>query len=309
MLGIGEIGVIGPATIATAAVAIPVALANLLLAFFIEPVLALFGAIGLGALCTAVVLGARSRIPKEEAVQRANLELFATSIQLVEAVGKLRVADAERRGFAHWSARFTSLKRSFYEAQLGFAGITAVTAAGAAIVTVLVFAGAATLGPGALKPATFVAFNTAFIQAVAGMLALSIVGTFVAGSAPLYRNARPILEAAREAEGPRTDPGELRGAVEMSHVSLRYSPDAPLVLDDVSFRVEPGEFLASVGASGVRKSSLVRVLLGFEQPQVGSVSYDGNGLDTLDVSAVRRQMGVVIQSAQLLPGNVLRNIV
>ncbi|MCW2991623.1 MAG: transporter related [Solirubrobacterales bacterium] len=309
ILGIGEIGMLGSATIATAAIALPVAVANLLLAFVIEPRLALFGALGLAGLSAAIVLGLRRRIALERDVQRANLDLFAASIQLVEAAGKLRVADAERRGFAHWSARFAALKRTFYAAQRSFAAITALTAGAAAVATVLVFAGAATLRHGALEPATFVAFNTAFVQAVAGVLALSVVATFVATAAPLYRHVRPVLEAVREADGQRTDPGVLSGAIEASHVSLRYAPDSPLVLDDVSFRVAAGEFLAIVGPSGSGKSSLVRVLLGFEGPALGSVTYDGKGLETLDLRAVRRQMGVVIQSARLLPGTVLRNIV
>jgi len=63
-------------------------------------------------------------------------------------------------------------------------------------------------------------------------------------------------------------------------------------------RIEPGEFVAIVGSSGSGKSTLLRLILGFEQPQSGVVAYDGKDLADLDVAAVRRQLGTVLQSSQ-----------
>ena len=81
------------------------------------------------------------------------------------------------------------------------------------------------------------------------------------------------------------------------------------MLRDVSFAVKPGTFLAIVGSSGSGKSTLLRLLLGMEQPQKGSVAYDGLALRDLDVASVRRQIGVVMQNGQLLPGTIFSNIV
>jgi ATP-binding cassette subfamily C protein len=230
-------------------------------------------------------------------------------MQLVEAAGKLRVADAERRGFAEWGKRFADLKRSFYDAQVGFAGATAVVASAPALGTLLLFLGAATLKTGAISGATFLAFNTAFIQALAAVTGLTNVATFLAQSVPLYENTRPILGAERETDVVKADPGELRGQIEMSHVSFRYAEDSPLVLDDFGFSAEPGEFVAFVGPSGAGKSSVMRVLLGFENAEVGTVRYDGKDIESLDPRALRRQMGVVVQSARLMPGDIFTNIV
>jgi ATP-binding cassette subfamily C protein len=118
-----------------------------------------------------------------------------------------------------------------------------------------------------------------------------------------------VLEATRETDAVRVDPGELRGQLDVAHVSLRYEEDSPLVLDDVTLAVEPGEFVAVVGPSGSGKSTLKRVLLGFEKPEDGTVRLDGEDIETLDPRAVRRQMGVVLQTAGLLPGDVFTNIV
>jgi ABC-type bacteriocin/lantibiotic exporter with double-glycine peptidase domain len=79
-------------------------------------------------------------------------------------------------------------------------------------------------------------------------------------------------------------------------------------LNGVSFTVDPGEFVAIVGSTGSGKSTILRLLLGFESPDSGSVFYDGHELDHLDVTDVRRQCGVVLQGGSLLPGDILTNI-
>jgi len=100
----------------------------------------------------------------------------------------------------------------------------------------------------------------------------------------------------------------LGGAIEVSHVSFRYAQDSPLVLDDITLRVEPGEFVAIVGPSGSGKSTLLRVLLGFETPAEGGVYYDGQALTGLDVRSVRQQIGVVLQHSQITAGDIYANI-
>jgi ABC-type bacteriocin/lantibiotic exporter with double-glycine peptidase domain len=82
-----------------------------------------------------------------------------------------------------------------------------------------------------------------------------------------------------------------------------------MVLDEVSFAVEPGEFVAIVGPTGCGKSTILRLLLGFETPQSGTVLYDGQDVGQLDIGAVRRQCGVVLQNGALLAGDLLTNIV
>jgi ABC-type bacteriocin/lantibiotic exporter with double-glycine peptidase domain len=193
--------------------------------------------------------------------------------------------------------------------QRGFAAVTTFTASATALGALAMFGGAATLPKGALTGATFIAFNTAFTQALSATTGLTGVATFLAQSRPLYDSARPVLGTRREMDTVQPDPGILSGAVEVSHVTFRYAPDAPVVLSDVSFTVEAGEFVAVVGPSGAGKSSLMRILLGFEQPEVGSVRYDGKDLDGLDLRSVRRQIGVVTQSVRLLPGDIFTNIV
>ena len=136
----------------------------------------------------------------------------------------------------------------------------------------------------------------------------SVVG-YAVQVVPLYERARPILEAPPEVDPAKAAPGDLSGEVELSHVSFRYQPDGPLILDDVSLHVKAGEFVAFVGPSGAGKSTIIRLLLGFESPASGSIYYDHEDLSGLDRQALRRQIGVVLQDGKLTPGDVFSNIV
>jgi NHLM bacteriocin system ABC transporter ATP-binding protein len=309
VMGIEQIRLLATSAVVTAILAIPIGIANLALAFILSPTLGLFGAGALLVVASVMVLLIRYQVPRQRLVQDATNDLFGVSMGLVESVGKLRVADASRRGFAEWGSRFTMLKKRFYDAQLGFAAVTSFTAAAPAIGTLMIIVGATTLKPGSLSGATFLAFNTAFIQALAAITGLTAVATFAAQAVPLWENTAPILQSPRETDEVKADPGELRGLIEMSHVSFRYAADGPLILDDVTFTAEPGEFVAFVGPSGAGKSSVMRILLGFETPEVGTTRYDGKDLDSVDPRALRRQMGVVTQSARLMAGDIFTNIV
>jgi ABC-type bacteriocin/lantibiotic exporter with double-glycine peptidase domain len=126
---------------------------------------------------------------------------------------------------------------------------------------------------------------------------------------PMYERAKPILTQALESQGSGDAKVQLQGSIEVSHVSFRYEPDGPLILDDVNLRIEHNEFVAVVGPSGSGKSTLLRVLLGFETPTEGGVFYDGQAMSSLDVRAVRQQIGVVLQNSRVMAGDIYSNIV
>jgi ATP-binding cassette subfamily C protein len=158
---------------------------------------------------------------------------------------------------------------------------------------------------GAMSAAQFLTFNTSVTLLLTSVTQLT--GAFVSAVAalPLFEEIEPVLEAAPEVRAGSTRPGPLSGAVEARRLSFRYADDGPLVLDDVSLDVRPGEFVAIVGPSGCGKSTLLRLLIGFDRPLSGSVLYDGQDLAALDPSAVRRQCGVVLQHAQPFTGSLM----
>jgi NHLM bacteriocin system ABC transporter ATP-binding protein len=230
-------------------------------------------------------------------------------LQLLAGIGKLRVANATVRAISVWSKQFAAQKRHFIASQRIGNALNLVEISFPTFGTIVVFA-VATMADSTLTQnlGAFLAFFAAFGQTMAG------IGAWAAGvsealiAIPLIARVRPLITAAAEISEDRKPPGELLGGLELSRVTFRYIAGSPPVLDNVSLRVAPGEYVAIVGPSGSGKSSLFRLFLGFEKPESGAVFYDGKGLDTLDVSAVRRQLGVVLQNGRLATGSLYDNI-
>lgn len=141
------------------------------------------------------------------------------------------------------------------------------------------------------------------------MLAMASALLSVVHIVPLYERAKPILKTLPEMHDQLEDPGEVSGAIEIRHIQFRYAEDQPLVLNDLSMNIKAGQYVAFVGASGCGKSTLMRLLLGFEQPQSGSVYFDGQDLRSLDVGLLRSQFGVVLQNSKLMSGDIFTNII
>jgi ABC-type bacteriocin/lantibiotic exporter with double-glycine peptidase domain len=118
-----------------------------------------------------------------------------------------------------------------------------------------------------------------------------------------------VLDAPPEQDAAVVRPAPaLRGAVTLEQVSFSYGADAPLVIRDVSLEIAPGQFVALVGRSGAGKSTLAHLMLGLYRPRAGSVRYDGLDLRELDLTSLRRQLGVVPQSPGLFAQSIRANI-
>lgn len=234
-------------------------------------------------------------------------------LEFIGNIARLRVSGAEPRAFAAWAREFAKQKELSIRAQKVSNGL-AIFSSAFPVISLAVIFGYATQLMGqpllhAFTTGALLAFLTAFAQFQSGALQLSAAIGSALGVVPLYERAKPIFETLPEMADANQHPGELSGSIEINHVNFRYHPDLPLVLRDVSFAVKPGQFVAVVGPSGSGKSSLLRLLLGFEKPESGAIYYDGQDLTGLDVQAVRRQIGVVLQSARLTSGTILDNIV
>ena len=229
-------------------------------------------------------------------------------LQTLTGIAKLRVAGAEIRAFAVWAEQYSAQKSNSVKAQAAANAVAVFNSASGVLTSLVIFASVAYFMGGSVSTGDFVAFNTAFAQFLFASAGITTAFTTILQAAPFYERAKPILRALPETDTTSPDPGELRGRVEVHHVYFRYDPDGPLVLDDVSLRAEPGEFIAVVGPSGAGKSSLLRQLLGFEEPESGSVFFDDHDLAGLNVQAVRHQMGVVLQNGRLMSGTVYQNI-
>lgn len=114
--------------------------------------------------------------------------------------------------------------------------------------------------------------------------------------------------ATPEVDDDRPSVQSLSGAVEVSGVSFRYGEDLPYVVRDLSFKVRPGEYVALVGESGCGKSTIVRLLLGFEEPEKGSIFYGPHDVRKVNLRSLRRNIGTVMQGSKVFVGNILSNL-
>jgi ATP-binding cassette subfamily C protein len=251
----------------------------------------------------------RLQLHRQRLLSAQEGQLAGLVLQLILGIAKLRIAGAERRAFAQWATRFIGQKQQTVQVET-VSNLLAVWYVTFPILATTATIAAVMLGGGPhLSLAAFLAFSVAQTQLVVALLGLGAALGKVAGVLPLYERALPIVEAPPEVEQTRHHPGVLTGALALERVSFRYREDGPLILDNVSLDICPGEFVALVGPSGSGKSTLLRLLLGFERPTSGTVSYDGQDLVALDLRAVRRQMGVVLQHSSLMSDDIFHNIV
>jgi NHLM bacteriocin system ABC transporter ATP-binding protein len=291
--------------------------------FYFSPPLALLVLAFTLVICVAVAGLAYGELRHERERLRHQGELEGFVMQMLVGIPKLRAAAAESRAMARWARHFIAQRDRFVSAQWWSAALQTAMSVLPILATVTLYAvightlqGGVSTGlaitdanpGGRFSAADFVAFSTAF-----GLVMGSLTGTAYALTkmlvvAPLIERARPILETPVEVTQGAEAPGTLTGAVELRRVKFRYIADGPTVIDDVSLRIEPGEFVAFVGPSGSGKSTIARLILGFERPEEGDVFFDARSASSLDMPAVRRQIGVVLQQGRLSSGSIFENI-
>ncbi|MBO4852677.1 MAG: NHLP bacteriocin export ABC transporter permease/ATPase subunit, partial [Schwartzia sp.] len=249
---------------------------------------------------------------KAEASGRVSGQL----LQLLAGLNKFRLRAAEERAFYLWTQRFGDEWKWNRKSRWQDIWIGLIMSAQPIVLNFCIFYYAMSLlddsqtsGIAFMTTAQFLSFNSAmgsFGSALNGLRG-GIVSIW--GVMPTLERILPILQEKSEVSESKLPAGELTGEIDAAEIRFRYKPDAPLVLKNINLSIRPGSFIAIAGSSGSGKSTLLRVLLGLEKPESGAVLYDGMDLSELDVSSVRRQIGVVMQHGQLMEGSIFSNIV
>ena len=285
-------------------------LSSFALLFYYSPPAAL-AALVLFALFLAVAVAAGVGQLRAIAVGDAmNANLTSLTLQLIQNVSTLRAFGAERRAFARWARNTAAMRSRLLRSRFAYIGFETFLAAydGLALATVFAILGYA-VGGEHLSTGSYLAFVATYQGFLGSSEGLGRAIVQVIGAQPTLKRASVLLAATPESSPTARDPGPLSGQLEISGVSFSYEANAPLILNGVSFLVESGKFVALAGPSGCGKSTLINLILGFDQPAVGTVLFDGHDLGTLDKAAVRRQIGVVRQSGRLLAGSVFENLI
>ncbi len=231
--------------------------------------------------------------------------LGAWEYSLISGIQKIKLSGAEKRAFSKWANDYAKLAWLTYNGpvitRLSGALSLAITLGGTLAIYSCALAGNVTVSE-------YMAFTSAFGMVSGAFSSLTSVASQLAQIKPNLERAAPILDAVPEPSCGKESIRRLGGGFELDHVTFAYKDGSAPVLNDLSLSVKPGSYVAIVGKTGCGKSTLMRLLLGFEEPQRGAVLYDKRDLRSLDVKSVRRNIGVVLQDGKLFGGSVLENI-
>ncbi len=232
-------------------------------------------------------------------------KLSGLEYNLFAGIQKLKLTGSENRAFARWLDRYGDAARFLYNPLFTYRLYPALTALLGLGGTMLIFW--STLKNG-VSTSDYIAFNSAFGMITASLVQLNGVLPSISQIRPLLESVKPILEAVPEMEDKAPQVQRLSGKIEISGLSFRYSDDGPLILNDLSLTIKPGEYVGIVGKSGCGKSTLMRLMLGFEYPLSGGVYYDNYDLAKVDKASLRRRIGCCLQSGSLFTGDLFHNI-
>ncbi len=227
------------------------------------------------------------------------------SYALITGIQKIKLSGAEKRAYARWSDLYARQVAALYNPPMFLRANAALSTAISLTGTLVMYYMAIRSDMGV---ADYYAFNSAYGMVSGAFLSLSGIAMTIAQFKPVMTMAKPLLEAVPEVSEGKQVIDRITGAIEVNNVSFRYREDMPLILDNLSLKIRPGQYVALVGATGCGKSTLMRILLGFEKPQKGAVYYNGKDLNTIDLKSLRRKIGVVMQNGKLFQGDIFSNI-
>ncbi|MCU0447640.1 MAG: NHLP bacteriocin export ABC transporter permease/ATPase subunit [Microscillaceae bacterium] len=309
-MGIGEIHKILSGVVITTILGSVFSLLNFFLLFYYSVRLALVVLLLVSLQVLLIYLLGRRQINREKIALMYQGKTQGIALQMLNGISKFRVTGTEIRAFTHWLNSFVKMKQAAFKAsqwqntQMVFNSVAPLLASAILYYTLMQSTDYQTISTG-----EFLAFIAAYGSFTAAVLAMSGALLTIYQIFPIYERTRPILEKMPEIDSLKANPGRLKGKIEVSQINFRYESDAPLTLQDVSFKLNAGDYVAFVGPSGSGKSTMVRLLLGFEKAETGTIFFDEQELNQLDLRLLRRQIGTVLQDGQLTPGDIFSNIV
>jgi ATP-binding cassette, subfamily B, bacterial len=240
----------------------------------------------------------------------AQADSQSCTVEALSGIATLKASGTEDRALDRWSnLYFKELGMSLRRDHLAVLLEAPQTMLRTLSPLVLLWVGAMFVLNGQMSLGTMLAINllaTSFLTPLASLVRSG--QTFPLVAANLERIA-DVLEAEPEQDlrSVRNAP-RLTGMIELKNIDFRHSGNSPIILQDISMTIKPGQKVALVGPSGSGKSTLAQICMGLYSPSEGEVFYDGMLLQSLRYQSLRSQLGVVMQDPFLLSGSIRQNI-
>ncbi len=273
------------------------------ISFFVPPLLLPAAVTTLAATAfSLLIMSVQSK--RKERENGLEAEEQGISYSLISGISKIKLVGGEMRAFAKWGEKYAAKARLAYNAPFPVRFRKAIFV----LITVL---GTAWIYYAAVQAkvtaADFYAF-TACYGVITGTVSLFFeTCDKMSDLKPKLKNIVTFFEVKPEISSDKQTVTHLSGGIELNNVTFRYSENKT-VFQNLSLKIRPGEYVAVVGKTGCGKSTLIRLLLGFEAPQKGVIYYDGKDLSKLDLKSLRQKIGIVMQNGTLFAGDIYSNI-
>lgn len=226
--------------------------------------------------------------------------------EMINGIQKIRLSGSEKRVFAKWANAYSESAKVRYHPPLILRISTGISLLITLLGNIAIYFVAAKNN---LDVGSYMAFVSGYGVLSAAFASLTSMVGVITSVKPTYDMARPILEAEVETSQNKLVLESIKGNIKLENVSFKYVEDGPLILNDMSLEVKEGEYVAIVGQTGCGKSTLIRILLGFEEPMSGRVLVDGHDVKEVDPSSLRRKIGTVMQNGTLFHADIYSNII
>ena len=228
------------------------------------------------------------------------------SYAFVSGIQKIKLTGAEKRAFSRWGNLYAKGVELRYNPPM-FIKINSVISSAISITGTIVMYNQAIVTH--VSTAEYMAFNTAYGMVSGAFMSLFGIALTAANIRPTFEMAQPILRTEPEVSENKETLTRISGGIEIINLSFKYKENTPVIIDNLSLKITPGQYVAIVGKTGCGKSTLVRLLLGFEKPTKGGIFYDGKDINAIDLKSLRKHIGVVTQNGKLFQGDIYSNIV
>lgn len=272
-----------------------------------------FGLIALGIGLLQIILLVATYAPVRKLARRELDAIGETQgyvTEMLTGIVPLKAAGAEQRAFQRWSNFF--LKQLNISVQLH--RTTSIVSSFISTLNTLaplalLWIGTNEILSGSMEIGTMLALSALAGEFLTPLSSLANSGQLLQMARSHLERLGDVVEAKAEQDMQSVQqPPRLTGRIELKQVSFRYDPHAPEALKDINLSICPGQKIAIVGRTGSGKSTLGKLLLGLCMPTEGELLYDNLPLCALDLSAVRAQIGSVMQDAHIFSGSVRQNI-
>lgn len=227
------------------------------------------------------------------------------SYSIISGIQKIKLSGSEKRAFARWANLYANLAKLKFNPPLflkiNTAIITAISSFGTLAIYYICI-------KNKISVSNYYAFHISYSMVVGIFLEFSNSILNMSQVRPILEVIRPILENVSEVSKEKKVIPKIYGNIELNNVSFRYKESMPNILENFSLKISSGKYIAIVGKTGCGKSTLVRLLLGFEKPQKGAIYYDGKDLNMIDLKSLRKNIGIVMQNEKLFQGSIYENI-